>query len=842
MSGSHHSKSRLTGSSSPLNELENVVRPPQAPSNQTRQNRLQQLTTQLLWRLQQSSPYHSSSRASLVLPLLPEATPRLEGLIKSSRLLPGLEESQGALYEIGVSDDGTFVGLTEDEMEESLTNLRSMAASLGCKVEVLRRVVVGDCEWTEDTRYLENGSVRVHAEMLWVVEALVSPDLDSWTHRLNSKDLNAQELVDPIRTPLEMPKVDLADSGQSPTAQLRISLTGATTSGKSSLLGTLSTSTFDNGRGKSRLSLLRHRHEIASGVTSSVAQELIGYNCLISSENATSPLTSVVNYAADNVSSWTDIIHEASDMGRLVFMSDSAGHPRFSKTTARSLISWAPHWTLLCVAADDSEGINDQSGSTTTTQALSPPYSDVDLSLSHLELCIKLRLPLAIAITKLDVASRTGLRQTLTKMLSALKTAGRRPLMLSTTLDMTDQLVDLQHISLADEHEVANTITTVSTDFDHVVPIVLTSAVTGAGIGKIHALLRSLPIPTKSPPIYRLSNSLTNRNGVPSKLFHVDEVFAMPPTKVYSPGSQVIGMSGTGVVLCGHVTRGTISIGDELLIGPVTFDLNLDDRISQSIHRSSSFPNQEIHTATPSSAPGKLRARPRSGEFSMARSRGLLSNKTVVADSYCTWQQVRVISVRNLRLPVQKLFEDQVGTIGVESMTASNTGTPPVGLGRIRKGMILASSDNNTCPPPSYTGFIATFPKSDFSSSSSPPLILGGHAIVYIASIRAAAKVTCVALAPKDESTASSSPQSDVFAFDDEYDGDPIDSEPEDIKITFSFVSAKEWIELGTQVLVMPASGTGGGAAGAGVVGLEGFVGRICDGIVGGEGKYKGAY
>lgn len=61
------------------------------------------------------------------------------------------------------------------------------------------------------------------------------------------------------------------------TQQLRITLTGPTTSGKSSLLGTLSTATLDNGRGKSRLSLLKHRHEIESGVTSSVAQELIGY-------------------------------------------------------------------------------------------------------------------------------------------------------------------------------------------------------------------------------------------------------------------------------------------------------------------------------------------------------------------------------------------------------------------------------------------------------------------------------------------------------------------------------------------------------------------------------------
>src|SRR5277367_6223750 len=49
-----------------------------APSSQSRQNRLHQLTTQLLWRLQQSSPYHASSTGDLILPQLPEATSGLE--------------------------------------------------------------------------------------------------------------------------------------------------------------------------------------------------------------------------------------------------------------------------------------------------------------------------------------------------------------------------------------------------------------------------------------------------------------------------------------------------------------------------------------------------------------------------------------------------------------------------------------------------------------------------------------------------------------------------------------------------------------------------------------------
>ena len=370
-----------------------------------RQNRLEQLTTQLLWRLQQSSPNHTSSANNLVLPKLPEASTSLESPTRPNKLLVGLEESRGALYEIGVSDDGTFVGLTKDEMDESLTNLRAMAASLGCNVEVVRMVAVGYCEWLESTNshqepdflpesvaekqsrnsklstklpeehvhpdsddvgwnvVLEEHGVHEpfrHQAQLWVAEALVTPHLRSRKSKAQSEfshlsNGNRLENPQPITEAAHAPE---SSTSVQTTEQLRITLTGPTTSGKSSLLGTLSTATLDNGRGKSRLSLLKHRHEIASGVTSSVAQELIGYKG-----------SKVINYASGNVTSWTDI-HASVENGRLVFVSDSAGHPRYRRTTVRGLVGWAPHTIVLCVAADDGENVPSSAGGTSSAQEI----------------------------------------------------------------------------------------------------------------------------------------------------------------------------------------------------------------------------------------------------------------------------------------------------------------------------------------------------------------------------------------------------------------------------------------------------------------------------------------
>ena len=95
---------------------------------------------------------------------------------------------------------------------------------------MVRMLAVGDCEWRE-------GGITRQSKLL-VAEAYVRPD-----HLLKKQDHEGEN----DKSSHIPPHASLP--------QLRISLTGATMSGKSSLLGTLSTGTLDNGRGKSRLSL-----------------------------------------------------------------------------------------------------------------------------------------------------------------------------------------------------------------------------------------------------------------------------------------------------------------------------------------------------------------------------------------------------------------------------------------------------------------------------------------------------------------------------------------------------------------------------------------------------------
>ena len=55
------------------------------------------------------------------------------------RLAEGCGE---AIYEIGVSDKGTLVGLSKKEMESSMNTLKKMGASLSAEIFIVRKKIV----------------------------------------------------------------------------------------------------------------------------------------------------------------------------------------------------------------------------------------------------------------------------------------------------------------------------------------------------------------------------------------------------------------------------------------------------------------------------------------------------------------------------------------------------------------------------------------------------------------------------------------------------------------------------------------------------------------------------
>ncbi|KAI9760790.1 MAG: hypothetical protein M4579_001420 [Chaenotheca gracillima] len=809
ISGSQHFNSdsalSLVPESIPKSPCSTPSRAP-ASSTQSRQARLQQLTTQLLWRLQQSSPYHSSGKRDTPSQNLADRSDTNAGEVRRTSAIRGVEESLGALYEIGVADDGKLLGITGDEMAESLTTLKGMAATLGCEMEVLRMLVVGDCAWHEPASSEPGADLKRRTDQLWVAEALVKPILVS-NHQSTSRQHGSQVGLDLDCGENDHPQI----GASSATAQLRVSLAGATTSGKSSLLGTLSTATLDNGRGKSRLSLLKHRHELATGLTSTVAPELIGYTSNLSEEHYRS---SVVNYASEGVASWGDM-HALTKSGRLVFFADSAGHPRYRRTAVRGLVGWAPHWTLLCVAADCEDSMTDNvQNSSGTEDSSTSADSEHTLSMAHLRLCLSLKLPLVVVITKLDLATRNSLRSTLSNILTTLKNAGRQPIVVSSGQAQLAEDSDFQTISREKDQDVDSALVAIEAGgLDHVAPIVLTSVVKGAGITTLHALLRRLPVPVQTSPALDLEAS-TGSSVNP--LFHIEEVFTVPMSSAPSVGTDPNSQSFVGTVVSGHLRYGEIPLGSDFFVGP--FPADEIEEISYALN------NGSLSTSTPP----KLSTPP--------HLRGFTLQPGDIRSGSSEWCRVKVVSIRNLRQPVRTLLAGQVGTIGIirlpltneermkerlEKVSHHGQATPYQKIAGIRKGMILGQFPETGTPPRSQQGIVGRFAADDVATLS-----LGGLVVVYISSVRASAHVTRMIPEPSRQSNQSHNVEEDTFSFALEEQ-----STSDEVNVTLEYTTGREWVEIGAQVLIMPGGGPGlfGGSRGKGSGALKALVGDVVD-------------
>lgn len=302
-------------------------------------------------------------------------------------------------------------------------------------------------------------------------------------------------------------------------------------------------------------------------------------------------------------------------------------------------------------------------------------------------------------------------------------------------------------------------------------------------------MLYQLPIPL-------LPSAKRNMNAP-----HLDTLFHIEDT--YNARSSADANDAHPVV-SGHVRYGQLSLGDEVLLGPYATDMDDKDIDALSVNRP--------HIPTSRSFPGAL---------------GVAKGLPLAALGQ-EWRKVKITSLRNLRLPVQTLYTGQVGTVGFQSLS-SPVNTPA--LVRLRKGMVLASGS-----PMAKKGFVAEFARSDVDGLS-----IGMGVVVYLASVRASAKVLAGTVPDDDyESTdeaeggAEEDDDDDGFGFSlDDIASTRHTSEIRDnprLLVTFQFITSREFVEDGLQVLIMPGGGPGlyGHERGEkGVAGLGGFVGKV---------------
>ncbi|RDL39773.1 p-loop containing nucleoside triphosphate hydrolase [Venustampulla echinocandica] len=224
--------------------------------------------------------------------------------------------------------------------------------------------------------------------------------------------------------------------------ETRIAVVGNVDAGKSTMLGVLVKGGLDDGRGKARVNLFRHKHEIESGRTSSVGMEIMGYDTMGKV---------VASDVPGRKLSWEEIGKRSA---KVISFTDLAGHERYLRTTVFGLLSSSPNYCLLMVAANN--GL-------------------IGMSKEHLGIALALNVPVMVVITKIDICPPNILEQTIQQITRILKSPGARKI----------------PIFIKNREECINTATQFVSQ--RICPIFQVSNVTGESLDLVRSFLNILP-------------------------------------------------------------------------------------------------------------------------------------------------------------------------------------------------------------------------------------------------------------------------------------------------------------------------------------------------------------
>jgi GTPase len=312
-----------------------------------------------------------------------------------------LDEGRGeCLFDVGLEDNGDTQLLTEPEWSVALSRLEKVLKDLKADLRPLM------------TKNVQDSTVDVGNE------------------QKKERGCIGKYLI--RRQP-----ADIDD-----TIETRIAVVGNVDAGKSTLLGVLVKGGLDDGRGKMRVNLFRHKHEIESGRTSSVGMEIMGFD---------TKGEVVVSGVPGRKLSWEEIGKRSA---KVISFTDLAGHERYLRTTVFGLLSSEPNYCLLMVAANN--GL-------------------IGMSKEHLGIALALNVPVMVVITKIDICPPQILQQTITQLTKILKSPGARKI----------------PIFIKNREECVNTATQFVSQ--RICPVFQVSNVTGESLDLVREFLNILP-------------------------------------------------------------------------------------------------------------------------------------------------------------------------------------------------------------------------------------------------------------------------------------------------------------------------------------------------------------
>ena len=303
--------------------------------------------------------------------------------------------------------------------------------------------------------------------------------------------------------------------------ELRIGIMGNVDSGKSTLTGVLTKDVLDDGRGRARTLVMKHKHELTTGRTSCVTHHYTR------TRQAADPETRT-RQAADP--------EDGKQCERHITYIDLAGHEKYLKTTINGIHRCYIDYAIVVIGAN----MGMESGTFavgTKTHGYKnrgdTMYKQVNMTEEHLNLCLNLAIPTIIVMTKTDLAPDSVREKTLGQINTymAKKTRGSR------------NAIQINSMTDLDEFLAKHYFTKPTRDMLTGVPVIPVSSVSGAGLDILKSCIQRLPQYTNySVEVQKPANFVIDGT------FHID---------------------GIGLVVSGTLRSGVVRKGDVIQLGPI---------------------------------------------------------------------------------------------------------------------------------------------------------------------------------------------------------------------------------------------------------------------------------
>ncbi|XP_063727797.1 GTP-binding protein 1-like [Symsagittifera roscoffensis] len=363
------------------------------------------------------------------------------------------------------------LGLLKSDLDESVSTLKKVCEKINCTCMQLRLKQTTTA--TQTAVPSSNGTLNGCADVEY--DSATGPNASK--NGSNDGIGETEENVDDpnvkwVSDFLIRKQVDECDF-----IEVRVAVVGNVDAGKSTLLGVLTNGILDDGRGNARQSLFRHKHEMETGRTSSVGNDILGFD----------QMGQVVNKSDGHGSvDWQVVCRRAS---KVVTFIDLAGHEKYLKTTIFGMTGHLPDFSMLMVGSN--AGV-------------------VGMTKEHLGLALALNVPVFVVVTKIDMCPENVLKDTLKLLQRILKSQGCRkiPIFIQNTNDVV--------------------VTATNFTSERVCPIFQISNVTGQNLDLLKMFLNLLS-----------ARSLPRANE-PAE-FQIDDIYSVPGVGTVVAGTMLRG-------------------------------------------------------------------------------------------------------------------------------------------------------------------------------------------------------------------------------------------------------------------------------------------------------------